>query len=364
MPDFLPPATANLKQKAEDLATQLIKLRDDESLSPAARAAAVREASKKAGIFSLARDNAPALDLLVVRETLAAKGVSHLHGIWGSDAGTLAGVQGKLKETHLQPLLDGEKRAGFAFTEPAGAPRHSWAKVDGDSLIINGQKSYVTGGADADFLAALIEIEGQGPSMVVIDTNLPGVQIIRRFSSLDGSHHAAFQFTDVRVPSYHAIGKPGQGMTRALSKISQVRRAVAADCVGTMLFILDLVTSELKRPRRAGPLGKFDRVRLRFGHMRILTFAARATVYRAARLADSGDDAINESIAAKVFCTETAGEICDMAIQLLGGESLVVGHPLEAALRRLRVLRLAEGESDTLRANLSKGFLERQKGRL
>ena len=78
----------------------------------------------------------------------------------------------------------------------------------------------------------------------------------------------------------------------------------------------------------------------------------------------AGENVVNETIAAKVFASETANQIADMAIQLLGGEALVYGHPLEAQMRRLRGLRLAEGESDTLRANLSRGFLDLGKGRI
>jgi alkylation response protein AidB-like acyl-CoA dehydrogenase len=81
-------------------------------------------------------------------------------------------------------------------------------------------------------------------------------------------------------------------------------------------------------------------------------------------LTDAGHDTVNESIASKVFATEVAGKIADSAVQLVGGEALVVGHPLEAAIRRLRTLRLAEGETDTLRVNVSRGHLDLGKGRI
>jgi acyl-CoA dehydrogenase len=73
---------------------------------------------------------------------------------------------------------------------------------------------------------------------------------------------------------------------------------------------------------------------------------------------------VNESIAAKVFATETTQGLVDAAVQLVGGEALVTGHALEQALRRVRALRLAEGETDTLRVNLARGHLDLGKGRL
>jgi alkylation response protein AidB-like acyl-CoA dehydrogenase len=366
MPDSLSPALATLQQQWADLAQHaLAQLRDDDSLSPAARAARVRELSKAAGLFTLTQTaDTPELTLLVARETLAMHGVGHLGGLFGPEAGLLEGVGEPLRSSHLLPLLAGDRRGGFAFTEPADAPRPSWAEVDGDQLVISGRKSYVTGGADADFLTVLVEVEGQGPAMVVVDTDRPGVMLTRRFSSLDGSQHAAFAFDRVRVPRHHAIGAPGEGRSRALGKISAMRRAIAADAVGTAAWVLALVARDLQRERRGGARAASERMRLRYGDMRIQAYAARATVYRTARLADAGQDVVNESIAAKVFATEVANQLVDMAVQLVGGEALVTGHPLEFTLRRLRALRLAEGETDTLRVNVARGHLDLRTGRL
>ncbi len=366
MPDCLSPALTSLRDRVASLACHdLAPLRDDERLDPAGRAAQVRALSKAAGVFGLTQAaDTPELTLLVVRETLAQHGVGHLPGLFGAEAGLLDGVAEPLRSSHLLPLLAGNKRSGFAFTEPAGAARPTWAEVDGDQLIVSGRKSYVTGGADADFLTVLVEIDGQGPAMVVVDTDLPGVTLERRFSSLDGSHHAAFSFDRVRLPRHHALGAPGDGRSRALAKISAMRRTIAADAVGTAAWTIDLVAADLLRERRGGARAASERIRLRYGDMRIQAYAARATVYRTARLADAGQDAVNESIAAKVFATEVANQLVDMAVQLVGGEALVVGHPLEHTLRRLRTLRLAEGETDTLRVNLARGHLDLGKGRL
>ena len=370
MPDCLSPALSALRERITDLARDaLVPLRDNDQLAPDARAAQVRLLSKAAGLFGLTQANdTPALTMLVARETLARYGVGHLPGLFGAEAGLLDGIPEPLRSSHLLPLLAGDKRSGFAFTEPADAPQPTTAELDGEQLVISGAKSYVTGGAEADFLTVLVDIAGQGPAMVVVDTDLPGVTLERRFTSLDGSHHAAFRFDRVRVPRHHAIGTPGDGRSRALAKISAVRRAIAADAVGTIAWIVDWVAHDLQRERRGGARAASERIRLRYGDMRIQAYAARATVYRTARLADAahaaGQDVVNESIAAKVFATEVANQLIDTAVQLVGGEALVLGHPLEHTLRRLRTLRLAEGETDTLRVNLARGHLDLGKGRL
>ena len=87
-------------------------------------------------------------------------------------------------------------------------------------------------------------------------------------------------------------------------------------------------------------------------------------LYRAARLADQGENVVNEGIAAKVFATEAVARVVDAAIQLVGGSALVEDHPLAVLYRRMRSLRLAEGGNDVLRLNLARGKLELDKGRL
>lgn len=371
MPELLPPDLVELRDRVADLAaSQLVALRDDESLTADERAAAVRRASKAAGLFTMTQPvelggtAASALAMVVARDTLGRFGVGHVRGLFGPGPGLLASCGEPLRSRYLLPVLAGDRAGGFGFTEPQGAPRPTWAVIEGDELVVNGQKSYVTGGGEADFVTALVEVEGRGPSMVVIDTDAAGVTLTRRFGSLDGSHHAAFTFSDVRVPLANIVGRAGEGMGRAMAQISDVRMAIAGNCVGTIGWVLDLLAAHLQAPRRNGtPLAASERARLRYGDLRIRAFAARSVLYRTARLVDAGEQAFNEVMAAKVIATETVGELVDTAIQMVGGEALVEGHPLEAAYRRVRVFRLAEGESDLLRTNVARGQLDLALGR-
>ena len=335
-----------------------------------ARRTVVAEA-RSAGFFGMTQprsfggSEAGALPLTIVRDELAAANAPFAGFVFGPGPGVLGGAGEALRESHLAPLLAGDKRGGFGFTEPDDAPAPTTARPDGDAWIVSGQKSYVTGGADADFINTLVQIPDQGPAMLVIDTDLPGVTLTRTFQSLDGSRHAAFRFDDVRVPAHHLIGRPGEGLPRAMRQIGDTRLAIAASSVGHMRWVDAFLTDHLKAPDRSGrPRGDKEGVRLRYADARIRSYAARSMVYRTARLADAGENVINESIACKVFATETVGEVVDSAIQLTGGGALVSGHPLEALYRQVRSLRLAEGGSDVLRLNLARGRLELDKGRI
>ena len=385
MPESLTPELVALRDRAAALATgPLAELRrraraDGQDGDRRALRLAVAEASRAAGLHGLTTASldgepaAPALALAVVRETLAANDVIDLPGLFAPAPGLLATVGEPLRSGYLQPLLAGGKQGAFGFTEPDGAPRHTWATVDGDQLVVNGQKSYVTGGGDADFVNTLVLVEGgdqPGPAMVLIDTGAPGVTITRRFESLDGSHHAALEFRDVRVPRSHLIGPAGKGMSRAVDQVNGVRLAIAATAVGLTGFVVDHVEAYLRAPHRSGaPLGDSERHRLRFGEMRIQAYGARSALYRTARLVDAAEASgpgpkavINEIMACKYLATETVGLVVDRAVQTVGGQALVVGHPLESILRRVRSLRLAEGASDVLALNIARGRLELDSG--
>ena len=116
----------------------------------------------------------------------------------------------------------------------------------------------------------------------------------------------------------------------------------------------------IEEPARVGT----DLERVTLGNMRIAAYAARSALYRTARLLDAGGNAVNEVMAAKSLATETLSQICDDAVQLVGGTALVDSHPLADILRRVRTLRLAEGPTEVLAANVARGRLDLGLGRV
>ena len=374
MPDFLDDEHAAWLATAQRLADELAALAAE--TSDTELAGPIRQASVAARVFGMTQPaafggtEASALALAVVRDALGGRNVGHLPGIFGPSPGVLADVGEPLRTQFLLPYLAGDLRSGFGFTEPAGVPHHTRAVRDGHELIINGAKSYVTGGADADFINTLVEVEGVGPAMVLIETDRTGVTLEQRFGTLDGSHHAAFTFIDVRVPDTHLIGEAGRGLGRAMGQINATRMAIAADCVGQCRFAIDVVEQTLvDRAARRGSADHPARVgtdveRVTLGEMRIAAYGARSALYRTARLIDAGHNSVNEVMAAKSLATETLSRICDSAVQLVGGTALVDGHPLADILRRVRALRLAEGPTEVLAANVARGKLDLGLGRI
>jgi acyl-CoA dehydrogenase len=382
MPENLPAELLAIKETARAfIADELTVLEQSMTTNTSTAAKAelrqqVRDRSKQLGLYfktqpaEFGGTPVSTLELVMLLELLAQSNLTLTDSIFGPGPGILAHSEGELREHYLEPVLRGEKQGAFAFTEPDSAKRLTWATRDGDTLVITGQKSYVTGGDSADFISVLVNVEkndaGQGgTAMVVVDRDAPGLVVDRRFNSLDGSHHVSITLDGVRVPISRVIGTIGEGMPRALGAIGHVRLRIAAQAVGWCLWILEYLAAHLKAPHRSGtPLGEREGVRLRYADLRIQTYAARSMLYRTARLVDSGENAINEVIASKVYCSELVGHVVDMAIQLVGGQALVDDHPLAILYRRVRAMRLMEGASDLLRINLVKGDLELGKGRL
>jgi len=372
MPDRLNDEQQALVQTIRDFADAELIPRADRQDDPQARREVIA-ASQRAGLFGLTQPRAfggeeagPLLRILAL-ETLAACDAPLAGAVFGPGPGVLAQVGEPLRSSYLAPLLRGDKRGGFGFTEPEDAPHPTRAERDGDNLLVTGAKSYVTGGGDADFVNTLVQVEDEGPALLLIDTGLPGVTLERRFESLDGSHHAAFRFDRVRVPAAHLIGTPGQGLPRAMAQIGDTRLDIAAQCCGLMLRVIGDLHDGLVPPEngdRGNAKGQREGIRLRYADLRIQTYAARSMLYRTARLAEDGANVINEGIACKVFASEAVQAVVDGAIQLTGGQALISDHPLARLYRRVRAFRLAEGGNDVLRLNLARGDLDLGKGRL
>lgn len=392
MPESLPPELSELRARVEALVAELRELEPQvpeehgDLRVPESLRARVRARSQELGFFQMTQPRevggteAGPLALTVLREALAAGNTPFSRDLLGPDPGLLRHAEGALRERYLEPVVRGERAWAFAFTEPSGDAdaRPTWARRDGDLFRVTGRKAFVSGGATADFFATLVNVDADagepgGTAILLVDRGTPGVELTRSFESIDGGGHVELTFEDAPVPRAHLLGGVGEGMPRALGNIDGERLASAATASGIAMWAVDYTTRHIAAGHRSGRrLGDREGVRLRYAEMRVESYAARAMLYRTARLVeaavaeDSGRplNATNEVAATKLFCTEAAGRIVDTAIQLVGGQALVRGHPLERVYRRVRSMRLGAGASDILRLSIARGILEFDTGRL
>jgi acyl-CoA dehydrogenase len=326
---------------------------------------AVVERARRAGIHAALQPDGNGADAIgpvervLVIETLAQSNLRLTRYALGPGPGLLAGLQGPLRERYLLPLLAGEKRSALGITEPRDGQSPLRAERREGMLYLRGKKSYVTGGADADFYLVLARIAqpGDGPesrALVIVDRGVPGLVMEREFRSVDGSHHVQLAFDDVCVPESQLLPDASAGSSRTQSGLAGMRLQVAARASGAARFAVEHTRARLAHQ----PLGQNEAVRLRLAEMCAAVYAARSVLYRTARLLASGEDARNQAMMTKVLCTESAVQAVDRALALGGGQALVVGHPLERLHRELQTLLQAEGASDVLRQSLAKGVLE------
>ena len=271
-------------------------------------------------------------------------------------------------------VATGEMRASFCLTEPStgsdAAALRTRAVRDGDDYVLNGEKSYISGGTVADFCVVFAKTDPQagarGISAFVVPTDTPGFTLARTDAKMGvkGVPTAHFAIQDARVPKENLIGDvEGRGFNAAMLGLNCCRPVVGARGLGlaegAMSYALEYAR---KREAFGGPIANLQAIQFMFADMAIAIEASRLLVYQAAWLVDQGryqrEDAAYLSIA-KAYATETAVKVSSDALQVLGAQGYMMDHPLERHYRDARQLMIVEGTSQVQRVVIARALLER-----
>lgn len=262
----------------------------------------------------------------------------------------------------------GQAIAGFALTEPgAGSDVASTATTavrDGDTWVLNGEKTYISNGGIADvyvIFARTGEAPGaRGLSAFLLPADTPGLDIVDRIEVMAPHPLAHLRLTDLRLPAGALIGQPGQGFKIAMSVLDVFRATVGAAALGFARRALDEALARATRTRADG--GQLAQLQLVQGHLADMALdidAAALLVYRAAWTKDQGAARVSrEAAMAKLHATEAAGRVIDMAVQLHGGDGVRSGEVVERLYREIRALRIYEGASDVQRVVIARAVLD------
>jgi acyl-CoA dehydrogenase len=297
--------------------------------------------------------------LCLARETLArhdglADFAFAMQGL-GTGAITLFGTEAQ-KAQWLPKTRAGEAIAAFALTEPGSgsdvANSTMTATRDGDSYVLNGEKTWISNGGIAD-VYTLFARTGEAPgakglSAFIVTPDLPGFEIAERLDTIAPHPLATLRFTDCRVPASALLGAPGQGFKVAMSVLDVFRATVAAAALGFARRALDEALARVTTRQIAGsPLADLQMVQGHIADMAVDVDASALLVYRAAWTRDSGAPRITrEAAMAKLFATDQAQQVIDKAVQLFGGDGVRSGMAVETLYREIRALRIYEGASD------------------
>src|SRR5919204_2665616 len=260
------------------------------------------------------------------------------------------------KRHYLPRLCSGEWLGCFGLTEPdtgsdAANQRTRATKTD-SGWLINGAKMWISMGDYAR--VALIfaqtdpELAHKGLACFLVDTDQPGFkpQPIEHKMGLHASDTASIALEDVEVSDGAVLGSVGDGFKVAMSALDSGRYSVAAGCVGICQGCVNASVDYAKERQQFGrPIASFQLVQQMIADMIVDTEAARALVWRAGWLKDTGQPNTTETSVAKLFATEAAVRSANKAIQVHGGSGYVDDHPVERYLRDARVTTLYEGTS-------------------
>jgi acyl-CoA dehydrogenase len=296
--------------------------------------------------------------LCLIRETLArhsglADFAFGMQGL-GSGAISLAGTPAQ-KQRYLGRVASGEAIAAFALSEPeAGSDVAAMAcagRVEGDEVVIDGQKTWISNGGIADFYVAFVrtgEAQGaRGISAFIVDAGTPGFEIAERIPVIAPHPLARLRFTACRVPLAQRLGEAGQGFKLAMRTLDVFRNSVAAAALGFARRALDEALARATRRRMFNQvLADFQLTQAKLAQMATTIDSAALLVYRAAWMRDQGHNVTREAAMAKMVATEGAQKVIDDAVQIFGGLGVVSEMPVERLYREIRSLRIYEGATE------------------
>lgn len=305
--------------------------------------------------------------LCLIRETLArhdglADFAFAMQGL-GTGALSLFGTDHQ-KAEWLARTREGHAISAFALTEPQSgsdvASSTMTAQTDGNGFVLNGEKTWISNGGIADVYTVFArtgEAPGaRGLSAFVVPAGLPGFEVVERLETIAPHPLARLRFNGVRVPGSALIGQRGQGFQIAMSVLDVFRSTVAAAALGFARRALDEALGRVQaRQVQGAPLFDLQMVQGHVADMALRVDAAALLVYRAAWAKDAGAPRVTrEAAMAKLYATDEAQKVIDMAVQLHGGEGVRAGAVVERLYREIRALRIYEGASDVQRVVIAR----------
>jgi alkylation response protein AidB-like acyl-CoA dehydrogenase len=293
---------------------------------------------------------------------------------WMSLAGAMGGhtVVAKLlslfgtdeqKQTYLPPMATGELRATMALTEPAGGSDlqnlTTVARADGDELVINGAKTWISNARRSGLIALLCKTDPdtqpkhKGISVVLVENPAAGLAISRDLPKLGykGVESCELSFDDCRAPTSAILGGvPGRGFSQMMKGLETGRIQVASRALGVATAALDDALAYAQDRQSFGqPIWRHQSIGNYLADMATKLTAARQLTFYAADRYDSGERADMEAGMAKLFASETAMEIALNAVRIHGGYGYSTEYDVERYFRDAPLMIVGEGTNEIQR---------------
>ena len=269
------------------------------------------------------------------------------------------------KQRWVPRVLRGEWVSALAITEPGGgsdvANLQTRAVRDGDELVINGSKTFITSGTRADLVTVAVRTGGPGHggvSLVVVEKGTPGFTVGRKLKKMGwwASDTAELHFEDCRVPVGNVLGEVDQGFVTIMQNFATERVFLAAQCVAIAeLAYRESVAYARERMAFGKALSGFQVTRHKLAEMATRIAAARALTGEVVTRVLAGDMAATAMAAmAKNVATDMCSEVCDAAVQIHGGYGYMRGYLVERLYRDARLYPIGGGTREIMNEIISK----------
>jgi alkylation response protein AidB-like acyl-CoA dehydrogenase len=265
-------------------------------------------------------------------------------------------------------IEDGTRLAALAFTEVTGGanfdaadPRfgvRTFATLEGDEWVINGEKHYTTNGTGWDgnncHLYAVVcrtdpkKNAQESLAVIMVPGNLPGVRVT---GILDTTGHRAtisprMKFENVRVPAGNIIGKPGDGIKVVSTNFAWTAALIGAACVGVMRAAFEHTLQFAKKDSRSGPhpIIEYSTVGYMLADIKMRIEACRYLTWKSCQQFDLSNGKEHElAVMTKVFCSETSVDVVYDCMRLVGVDSYTDMHPLAELMNDAMCFPLYDG---------------------
>jgi acyl-CoA dehydrogenase len=266
-------------------------------------------------------------------------------------------------------LSSGELMSSIAMTEPdtgsdlAGV--RTSAVLEGDHYVLNGSKTYITGGEVADLLIVLCRTavsdadRRDGLTLLVVENGMPGFAKGAQLQKIGLRTQDTIElfFSDVRVPVTNVLGEPGMAFRYLSEGLPQERVAIAVAAVAQSRAAFNLTVDHVKNRRMFGTsLSSFQNTKFELSAVATELEAAQALLDTGIAELTAGQLDPADAAKIKLFCTEAQGRIIDRCLQLFGGFGYMTESPIARLYMDARVSRIYGGSSEVMKLIISKSI--------
>jgi alkylation response protein AidB-like acyl-CoA dehydrogenase len=281
----------------------------------------------------------------------------------------LSFANGEQKQRWLPGVASGELITAVAMTEPGAgsdlAGMRTSARRDGDHYVVNGAKTFITNGINADLVITAVKTGSDpddrrgGMSLLVIERGMPGFERGRNLHKL-GLHSqdtSELSFTDVRVPVENLLGEEGDGFGQLTQKLPQERLSIAV-CALAEANAAFTETVQYVRDRKAfgQPIASFQNTKFVLADLAADLDIAQAYIDRCVERLSAAELDAADAAKAKYYCTELQGRVMDRCLQLHGGYGFMSEYAISRRYADARVTRIYGGTSEVMKSVISKSI--------